>query len=374
MATEFNVAEFIAAATDQLQKMKEMFSGFQRSVAVDPSLHEITRFVNDPVIREAQKSVLFKSVYAEAKEPFSEICQALANSSLESIKAMIHYGGDSTEEFSGRDDQFQKTTAAERFGHFTNVSLLPCSSEPTSPDAVLFFSIFSAIPNQARTPAEWMRLDQTFQVLSSQPISALARVIYCQRDFLHSDQAPSYPPLSIAFSTSRSHVAESRFTGSQTFLIGGKFFIDSYSQQGNFAEGILAWIEGCERRSARYWNIVDRVPALMQDVTFRDIPWKIGEQHVYAHHGSCFHYLTLTQVRLRSGVRREPDLSLYPLLVFQRRLKRRRCSICEMFPACRITVFDIHTPESISYICNSCYKHVSKQGSSNSTVLYMHDP
>lgn len=45
----------------------------------------------------------------------------------------------------------------------------------------------------------------------------------------------------------------------------------------------------------------------------------------------------------------------YPVLTFQAKIRRRKCRVCDIYPAKVITVEDHLAPENPCFFCNKCY-------------------
>jgi snRNA-activating protein complex subunit 3 len=55
---------------------------------------------------------------------------------------------------------------------------------------------------------------------------------------------------------------------------------------------------------------------------------------------------------------------LYPIHVFQSKIRRKKCKICDIYPAKYITFGDKLAPENPYYYCEYCYDlfHYDKEG------------
>jgi len=75
----------------------------------------------------------------------------------------------------------------------------------------------------------------------------------------------------------------------------------------------------------------------MEGVTFRDLWLRVGNGagNVYCHQGCCEHQLVFTDVRLIHETDAMSTL-LYPLVVFRRQPKQRKCSICKTRNAVKV--------------------------------------
>ncbi|KAK9818103.1 hypothetical protein WJX72_007223 [[Myrmecia] bisecta] len=106
--------------------------------------------------------------------------------------------------------------------------------------------------------------------------------------------------------------------------------------------------------------------AKMEDTAFRDLYLRIGggAGYVFCHLGCCEHLLIIRDVR-RCHIDDPASESAYPLLTFQKRKRRRECTLCTLRPALKVTYNDATAPMNPCFWCDVCYNamHYDANGS-----------
>lgn len=77
--------------------------------------------------------------------------------------------------------------------------------------------------------------------------------------------------------------------------------------------------------------------------------------YLFTHMGSCTHTFKFTQIRLYHPKTDNPNATGYPISMYQARLKRKKCRICDLYSAKHVTVDDKLAPENPCHFCDSCY-------------------
>ncbi|KAK3286041.1 hypothetical protein CYMTET_6386 [Cymbomonas tetramitiformis] len=223
-------------------------------------------------------------------------------------------------------------------------------------------------------------LSQRFLVLGSQSLCELRDSIYCLADIIQQEHAP----------TSAS---------SAYFYIGGTFFNDFRKPENlDYSASIMAptqaWqdhnhvLEGGPDEASRLAlahqklqnpksrsqapPVAEGEPPLgwrrvlpfgycplqarrMEETRLQEMKVQAGDAGVYCHQGMCEHRMVVEDVR-----RVHPEDARarceYPLLVYQKALARRKCSVCELHPAQHVTRKDKLAPLSPCFFCDSCYR------------------
>lgn len=70
--------------------------------------------------------------------------------------------------------------------------------------------------------------------------------------------------------------------------------------------------------------------------------------------GDCKHVFVIRDMRLIHP----EDVQIqaaYPVLTFQLKTRHRKCSVCKIYQATKVTVDDKWAQENPCYFCNSCY-------------------
>jgi len=179
------------------------------------------------------------------------------------------------------------------------------------------------------------RLSRTeeFKVLGSQSLLALRRAIYCVTDCKVSPECRR----------------------SACFFINDAFYTDT-SHEGYTDYSAVLKQNGVGGSSA---NCPTRP---MVDVTFNDLSIRLGERYVYLHAGGCAHFMIFGTIRLLHTPSDSLSASSYPERTFCRRPRLRRCAVCDVRSAKRVTYNDRLCPENPTFFCDPCFHklHYSK--------------
>lgn len=89
--------------------------------------------------------------------------------------------------------------------------------------------------------------------------------------------------------------------------------------------------------------------------TFNDLAVKINIPYLYCHQGSCEHIIIVTDIRLLNKGDNQHK-NAYPLQTFQAKIRRRKCRICDIYPAKFVTFGDKLAPENPCFFCDKCYQ------------------
>lgn len=204
---------------------------------------------------------------------------------------------------------------------------------------------------------------QEFLVLGSQPLSALRDRLYCLTDEL----------------ARKSNVD----TKSSFFLIEDVFYNDMRdSDAKDYSQPILQWAEE-SREATERWNrdlgsnpravipaihsetgqLPDFCSSEMEHARFCDLELRVGAQYLYCHQGDCKHKLVVRDMR-RAHAKDVRDVAAYPVLKWHARMRHRKCSICNIYQARKVTYEDKLAPACPSFFCEQCYYllHYDKAG------------
>lgn len=92
----------------------------------------------------------------------------------------------------------------------------------------------------------------------------------------------------------------------------------------------------------------------MQDSKFEELEIAIGKPYLYRHQSSCDHLLIFNDIRLKDSSDFALD-HIYPINIFQNRIKRKRCDGCFLYFAKIMCFNDKMQSQDPSYFCEKCY-------------------
>jgi len=181
---------------------------------------------------------------------------------------------------------------------------------------------------------------QEYLVLGSQPLTALKDRFYCLSD----------------------HILDGPSTKSSYFFIGNTFYNDFRDPNSfDYSKDIIDWVNLNNRYT--HPNLGIFTSKSMADTLFRDLSIRMGAQYLYVHQGNCQHIITFSNLRLVSDQDNQ-DKTVYPIHIFQSKIKRKKCRICDINPAKFITYGDKLADENPYFYCDKCYRpfHYSYEG------------
>jgi len=185
---------------------------------------------------------------------------------------------------------------------------------------------------------------QDFLVLGSQPLSTLRDRISCTADEeLDGPQTPS-----------------------GFFFIEGKFYNDLRDRRAlKYSDSIVNWVKQDERYT--HPGLSHFETGVMHETLFEHLAIRLGSHYLYQHQGDCKHTIMFTDLRIAHSGDVQNAL-VYPLKVFQAKLRRKKCRVCDLFAAKMVTYGDRLAHENPFFWCESCYKlyHYNANG----VILY----
>ncbi|XP_020249590.1 snRNA-activating protein complex subunit [Asparagus officinalis] len=107
----------------------------------------------------------------------------------------------------------------------------------------------------------------------------------------------------------------------------------------------------------------------MHKTRFSDLQFRLGAGYLYCHQGNCKHTIVVRDMRLVHPEDAQNGAD-YPLLTFQIQPRYRKCEVCKIFQATKMTVDDKWAEKNPCYFCIKCYflLHYKEDGS----LLYPH--
>lgn len=209
-------------------------------------------------------------------------------------------------------------------------------------------------------------LVQEFQVLSSQPLTALRDVFNCIFDFLPMgfERENISQSVAEAYTTPGSpcgHIPlEKRMAKSSYFFFENTFYNDMRDHQAeDYSRNIIDWT----RRNARAGIGGETyTSAIMADTKFEDLTIRMGVPYLFVHHGNCEHIIIFKEMRGAHST--DGTVTAFPKTVFRKYTHRFKCRMCKSHTATVMTVDDILAGETPCFFCESCYVafHYSSEG------------
>jgi snRNA-activating protein complex subunit 3 len=101
----------------------------------------------------------------------------------------------------------------------------------------------------------------------------------------------------------------------------------------------------------------------MEDYTFADLTIRLGAQYLFCHQGNCEHIIVFNDVRFTHD-QDTKNANAYPVNLFQTKIRRRKCRLCDIYPAKYVTYGDRLAPENPCFYCERCYRplHFTSDG------------
>ncbi|KAL3614916.1 hypothetical protein CASFOL_040577 [Castilleja foliolosa] len=199
---------------------------------------------------------------------------------------------------------------------------------------------------------------QEFLVLGQQFLSELKDKIYCLTDEIMK-KTSQYDP-------------------SGYFLIEDVFYNDMRKSSAiDYSKPILNWLQNSKDDALEKWEFIvsggklqqkqkdilgieskHKLPMLrslhMQGTRFCNLKIRLGAGYLYCHQGNCKHIIVIRDMRLLHPEDVQSQ-SAYPLITFQSKIRYKKCSVCKIYRAEKMTVDDKWAPSNPCYFCDVCY-------------------
>lgn len=227
------------------------------------------------------------------------------------------------------------------------------------PEVVLCLEVY----HNERT---WMK-SQEFLVLGQQTLTELRDKIYCSTDLIMR-KAEQHDP-------------------SAYFLIEDVFCNDLREPSAiDYSGPIFHWLKNSKDEALKKWKYIisgdlqNKEKGLLDDLTtstlpdfkavdmhktrFCDLQFRLGAGYLYCHQGDCKHMIVIRDMRLIHPEDVQ-NRAAYPIVTFHLKFLLRKCSICRIYGAKKVTVDDKWAKENPCYFCDNCYYllHYSQDGS-----------
>ncbi|XAR67595.1 hypothetical protein NMG60_11002414 [Bertholletia excelsa] len=202
----------------------------------------------------------------------------------------------------------------------------------------------------------WLK-NQEFLALGCQPLTELRDSIYCLTDELMKREGLHDP--------------------SGYFLIEEVFCNDLRDPSAtDYSRPIFDWLRNSEEEALEKWECIisgemqqkqksvlgsasnTRLPhfraADMHRMRICDLQFRLGAGYLYCHQGDCKHVIVIRDMRLIHPEDVQ-NRAAYPITTFQLKLRFRKCSVCKIYRAEKVTVDDKWAAENPCYFCKNCY-------------------
>lgn len=217
------------------------------------------------------------------------------------------------------------------------------------PEVILCFEVYHCRKAGVKT--------QEFLVLGKQYLTEVRDKIHCLTDEIMK-KADQYDP-------------------SGYFLIEDVFCNDTRGASAiDYSKPIIEWLENSKNEAQEKWEwivsgemqqkqkaLLDNPTGVqlpqfksvdMQKTRFCDLRFRVGAGYVYCHQGECKHLIVIRDMRLIHPEDVQ-NRAAYPLTTFQSKLRFRKCSVCKIYKAEKVTIDDKWAAENPCYFCNLCY-------------------
>ncbi|CAL5199636.1 unnamed protein product [Lathyrus oleraceus] len=228
-----------------------------------------------------------------------------------------------------------------------------------NPEVVLFVEIYHNVRKGVKI--------QELLVLGGQTLTVLRDKICCSTDQIM-QKAGQHDP-------------------SGYFLIEDVFYTDLRDPSAiDLTRPILDWLRNSKEEAQKKWECIingklqlkqkavigeasvshlPRFASLQMHMTrFCDLSFRLGAGYLYCHQGDCTHTLVIRDMRLihADDVHNQ---AVYPIVTFQLKMVFKKCRVCKIFRATKVTVDDKWAPENPCHFCDECFSllHLAEDGS-----------
>mmetsp|Transcript_24794 Transcript_24794/g.27590 ORF Transcript_24794/g.27590 Transcript_24794/m.27590 type:complete len:382 (+) Transcript_24794:1060-2205(+) len=129
----------------------------------------------------------------------------------------------------------------------------------------------------------------------------------------------------------------------------------------DYSELIIKWMKlhNSEENMRDYGvrDVSEIKKKMIDKVQFLDLKFHVNKKYVYMHQGNCQHYMIFTEVRLFNDTD-EQNANLYPIKIFQSKVRRRKCMVCKKLGARYVTYRDKLANTNQCFFCAQCYEQL----------------
>ncbi|KAH9620754.1 hypothetical protein KSS87_005779 [Heliosperma pusillum] len=232
---------------------------------------------------------------------------------------------------------------------------------------------------------------QEFLVLGRQTLTELRDKIRCLTDVV----------MQKAVAENKDDHPDIMYDPSGYFLIEELFCNDIRDPSAiDYSEPILDWLKNSKGEALAKWDYIlsgggkakallenkplSKLPSFrsvdMDKTRFCDLEFRLGTGYLYCHQiwicdsrpgsgpldpefGDCKHVIVIRDMRLIDPEDVQ-NRAAYPLLVYQLKRILKKCQVCNIYKATKVTLDDKLAGENPCYFCDTCYflLHYSKDG------------
>ncbi|GFY85940.1 snRNA activating complex family protein [Actinidia rufa] len=161
------------------------------------------------------------------------------------------------------------------------------------------------------------------------------------------------------------------------FLIENVFCNDLRDSKAiDYSEPILDWFRNSKDEAIAKWESVvagelqkkqklslgstisSQLPCFsaveMSKTRFCDLRLQIWGGYLYCHQGNCKHLVMIRDMRLIHPNDAQ-NWRVYPIVTFQLKERFKKCSVCKIYRAEKVTLDDKWTKKNPCYFCKNCY-------------------
>ncbi|ORX48838.1 hypothetical protein DM01DRAFT_1113837 [Hesseltinella vesiculosa] len=241
-------------------------------------------------------------------------------------------------------------------GNYAMPSQTPQTPHPLPDSPILIYNIAIF---QAHTPSRRM---QEFQFTGDQTLQDLRDSLFCRTDFVSYGDRLDRERDGLLLNTPKAKKSASYF------YINDQFYRDEREpgqKQYSQLDKLRTWV----RDNMSSSDAQQQQPTLpMSSIKLRDLDLVIDQPFLFSHQHFCQHLMVVRSIRLM-GAYDERDCDKYPLVVYNWRFTRYKCTMCTIYPAEYITTNDYLSGFSPCYFCKQCFQpfHFNEQGDAVST-------
>ncbi|KAG2184936.1 hypothetical protein INT43_000849 [Umbelopsis isabellina] len=177
---------------------------------------------------------------------------------------------------------------------------------------------------------------QEFNVLGSQTLASLRDAITCGSDlWMDAEKTKTGRKERKITASELQRLRGLKKQYPSFFFINGCFYSDTRNKNlkgrvDDPCDAIIEWVNENDRYTQEGLGLFRKED--MQTAKFEDLEIRLNYPYLYCHQDVCKHVLIFKDLWLH-GYRDELNITDYPLLTFQCRMRRNKCQMCQVWPA-----------------------------------------